>query len=512
MIFLFANFVDTTLEAALPVGATSAWVPPSASLKYPQPGVGEVVAVTLQDGYQEPEIVYVTSNPHTGEMVLLRGQEGTSEKAWPVGSLFTHTLTKASILWFSTGGASDLIAALQAQINALQAQLALQNQLIDDLKDYVDSKDGDLHAEFEQASASITTNAQAIATANYAMAQINTTLTASVSTNTAQISTTQQVIATNQSAQATINQTLSASINGVNSSLTNFQQAQATQNGAFATSLSTLTANYGNQQSQITNFQSAQVTQNGAFTTSINNLTTNYNNQQTQITAVASTANTLNGNLSGRYVISISAGQFASLELAAGSGTSNYSYFALNVSKFLVSDPTGTYTPFKFDTGAGVAYLDNIKVRTAVIDNLAVTSAKIANLTIANDKVVYNTITDRLIVGNGNYWGLSTSSRTTVESANYSTQGGELEILFSLTCVSTAVGDSYPQVFIVMDGSDILAVPWYIKGGTQDAREISVDVAPSAGPHSFSVRVQLAPGSGAAHIARARMKISEFIR
>lgn len=470
MIFLFDNFAETTLAFGLAQASTTVFVPQTDSERFSQPGTGEVLAVTLADGYQEPEVAYITSNPRNGTMVLLRGQEGTAAKDWPAGSQFVHTLTRASILWFSTGGASDLIAALQAELDAAEAQIAaLQGQVVA-LQSYVDNADADLQASIEQSNASISVLAQVVADNNYALSSITTTLMANVASNTANITTIYSTIATNQSAQATINSSLTASINGVSSSLTSFQSAQATQNGAFTSAISTLTASYGDQQAQITTTQ----------------------------TAVA----TLNGNLSGKYTIAISAGRFASLELAAGSGTSSYSYLALRIQDFYISDPSGQYTPFYFNTGTSTAYLQNVYITNAVIENL----------TITNTKIGYNQISNRLVSGNSLTYGLSTGFRTQIAAFSYTSGGGPIEFSTSITMESLAAGDTYPQLYLVVDGSDLLSVPWYIKGLTFDAREFSVDVFVGAGSHSFSVEAMLAGGSTACQTRRQRIKVEEFLR
>lgn len=470
MIFLFANFVDTTLALPLDQSASSAWVPQSASELYPQPTGTEVIAVTIQDGYQAPEIVYVTENAWTGEMVILRGREGTTAKSWPAGSLFIHTLTKASILWFSSGGATDLIAALQAQVDAQAAALAQANADILALKSYVDGKDADLEDSIEQANASITTNAQVIADTNYALAQLDINLSAQVSSNSANISVIYTTIATNQGAQSTINTTLNSRINGVESNLTIYQNAQADINGALSESIETLTASYGDQQAEITE----------------------------TATAIA----TINGNLSGKYTVAISAGAFASLELAAGSGTSSYSYFALRIQDFYIKDPTGTYTPFYFNTSTATAYLQNVYITNAVIENL----------TILNSKIGYNEITDRMVANSGAIYNLLVGSRTEVIAFYYGSAGGAIEAEFSLTLETTGTGPAYPQVYIVCNGVDALGVPWYIDGQRFDARELSTDISLGPGLYRFSLDIELAALSDACRTRRIRLKVTEYMR
>ena len=369
MIFLFANFAESTLEARLSQGDTVARVPSSEAARFPQPGAGEVCAVTLQDGKQDPEIVYITSNPLTGAMTVERGKEGTAVGTWMEGSLFVHTLTKASISWFSTGGAGAEIADLQAQIDGLTTSLAASNATIAALQAFVNASDADLIAMIEQSNASIATSALVIADTNYALAQLDLTLTAEVSSNSAQISNLFTVTANTDSALAIHDTTLTASINGVQANLTIFQTAQATTNEAVSSSIS-------------------------SFSASIGGLTAD-------VTATATAIATLDGNLSGKYVVAVTAGRFASLELAAGSGTSSYSYFALRVSDFYISDPSGTYTPFYFNTSTGTAYLQNVYITNAVIENLTIGTTKIANDAISQRGVAVSTTTWSN-VGDGN--------------------------------------------------------------------------------------------------------------
>lgn len=469
MIFLFANFVDTTLAAPLAQDATSAFVPQSASELYPQPTGTERIAVTLQDGYQAPEIVYVSANPRTGEMVIERGKEGTSAKTWPAGSLFIHTLTKESILWFSTGGAGELIAALQAQIDAQGATIAGLQSQIDALQVYVDEQDAELTAAIEQANASITQNAQVIADTNYALAQLDTTLTAAVASNTAKITSIYSAIATNQAAQATINTNLQASINGVSGNLSSFQTVQASANAAFVSSINTLTANYGTQQAQIT----------------IN------------ATAIA----TINGSLSGKYLVAISAGQFASFELAAGSGTASYSYAAFNVSKLYINDPTGTYNPFRFDTGTGTAYLQNAYIQNAWVENLTLTKGKIG----------YGEITDRanFTTAPGT---VLTSLDKYLAGGTYNGGGGALIIDTQLTVLAGTPGDSYINVSIYINGSLHKTWPWYFKNGAYDTKFVQDELSAVYAGTSVAVYARLNPGSSAAQVAIAELKLKEYMR
>lgn len=469
MIFRFANFAESTLSLALSQDATSVFIPPSDAGLFPALGVGEVCAVTLEDGYQSPEIVYVTSNPGTGTLGIERAKEGTSAKAWPAGSLFVHTLTRESILWFSSGGATDLIADLQAQIDALVAADAAQDAAIAALQSYVDEKVLDLTASIEQSNASISVLSQVVADNNFAMTQITTTLTANVSSNTAQISTIFSTIATNQSAQATINSNLTASINGVQSNLNSYQTAQATQNAAFTSSITTLTASYGNQQAQVT----------------------------TNTTAIA----TINGSLSGKYLVAISAGQFASFELAAGSGTSSYSYAAFNVSKFYINDPTGTYNPFRFDTGTGTAYLQNAYIQNAWVENLTLTKGKIG----------YNEITDRASFVAAPSLVLTAVDQQVV-AGYYGSAGGDLEIDTQLTVLAGAPGDSYISVSVYVNGGLLKSWPWYFKTGAYDTKFVQAATSPGSGLFYMEIRAKLETGSSSATVSIAELKVKEFNR
>ena len=82
--FVFANYVDTTLAAAVSSTATSLSLSSSANL--PVLGPGEVMPLTLNDAATGLvyEIVYVTAISGT-TLTVLRGQEGTAAQNWSSG-------------------------------------------------------------------------------------------------------------------------------------------------------------------------------------------------------------------------------------------------------------------------------------------------------------------------------------------------------------------------------------------------------------------------------------------
>lgn len=105
--FLYANFFATELIASVGVGDTVLQIPPSAAQQLQNFTSGFYAPMALWDGQNPPEIVYVTENPQTGALTVIRGQEGTSPFGWSSGTQLISSLTagviNAALQAYNTG-------------------------------------------------------------------------------------------------------------------------------------------------------------------------------------------------------------------------------------------------------------------------------------------------------------------------------------------------------------------------------------------------------------------------
>lgn len=95
--FLFANFVAAELVASCKATDTVLQINPQAAAALPGVGASQQIALTLWDGTLPPEIVYCTTNNHSGSITVVRAQEGTTAQAWAQGSQVKCTITAAVI-------------------------------------------------------------------------------------------------------------------------------------------------------------------------------------------------------------------------------------------------------------------------------------------------------------------------------------------------------------------------------------------------------------------------------
>jgi hypothetical protein len=91
---LFANFAQTTLEAALTVGGLSLTINSGDVSKFPVLAGGDYYFLTLFDGEQDPEIVKVTAAA-SEVLTIQRAQESTNSAAWAVGTVALLAMTAA---------------------------------------------------------------------------------------------------------------------------------------------------------------------------------------------------------------------------------------------------------------------------------------------------------------------------------------------------------------------------------------------------------------------------------
>lgn len=112
MILLFANNAGSTLASGLPAsgaGSTTVVLATGTGVLFPNPGAGQAFKLTLVDAATETlfEICLCTA-VSTDTLTVLRGQEGTTARAWNVGDLANN---------FNTAGAAA--AAVQADQHQL---------------------------------------------------------------------------------------------------------------------------------------------------------------------------------------------------------------------------------------------------------------------------------------------------------------------------------------------------------------------------------------------------------
>ena len=112
---LFANQAQTTLAAPVTNTATTIYVAEGTASYFPNPAAGQAFKLTLLDSLSSliVEIVLVTAV--TGDaLTVVRGQEGTTPRAWKIGDFAANLMTAG------TGNAF-------AQIDDLNDQKYVQN-------------------------------------------------------------------------------------------------------------------------------------------------------------------------------------------------------------------------------------------------------------------------------------------------------------------------------------------------------------------------------------------------
>ena len=94
--FVFSNFINTTLSAAVTSTDTSLSV--TSATNFPTLETGQQIPVTLINAATQTvyEIIYVTAISGT-TITVLRGQEGTVAQAWSIGDLVKGCITAATV-------------------------------------------------------------------------------------------------------------------------------------------------------------------------------------------------------------------------------------------------------------------------------------------------------------------------------------------------------------------------------------------------------------------------------
>ena len=112
---LFANNAQTTLAGAITSSQTTANLAPGTGSLFPQPSAGQYFKMTFVDAATGliNEIVNVT-NVTSDAITMIRGQEGTTARAWSSGDIAAN---------FHTAGAMQAMAQ-QGQVQSGQFNYA----------------------------------------------------------------------------------------------------------------------------------------------------------------------------------------------------------------------------------------------------------------------------------------------------------------------------------------------------------------------------------------------------
>lgn len=121
--FIYADNVSTTLAAAISNSSTTINLSSSANL--PTLASGDIFAITLSDAATRTyfEVCHVTAITGSA-LTVIRGQDGTSARAWSVGdlaygALTTGELTQASTLLYGP----KYLSFFQSNVGALDGQI-----------------------------------------------------------------------------------------------------------------------------------------------------------------------------------------------------------------------------------------------------------------------------------------------------------------------------------------------------------------------------------------------------
>ena len=400
MIFLFSNFAEATLSSRLEAGDTTLRVAVEDAGRFPQPDAGARFSAIIYDGDQAPEVVWGVSNPLTGDIVVERGKESSVAKRWLPGSAFIHTLTTASIEYFTASGQQDWIDALVAEDIAIRATLAEEVAAREALAAQVDSNFGTLNSGILANSAAVQLVGTAVADQQAANAAYQVTLSGRVGDAEGLIEDNYLLFTTFESVQTAFNVSLSARVDDADAAILSVGNAQADFESATTTTLDALTADLGDTSAALAVEQGARVTQYDALAGAQTTLSSTIAGVSGSLVASQLVLADIEGNIETRYGINLTAGGvFAGFSVMAGTGpaggTVSQARFA--VDDFILSDASGLYTPFVFDVADGIAYLENIAVHGASIENASIGTAQIANAAIGTAQIANAAITNALI-------------------------------------------------------------------------------------------------------------------
>lgn len=116
MAVLFANFAQTTLASGIAASGAATSLSLTDASEMPNPGAGDYFYLILQNELKQREIVKVSSRAGN-TLTVVRGQEGTTIRAWDTNDLAWTTLTKQGIADIKAEIAADIAAAKAEAIN-----------------------------------------------------------------------------------------------------------------------------------------------------------------------------------------------------------------------------------------------------------------------------------------------------------------------------------------------------------------------------------------------------------
>lgn len=116
---LFANNARGTLKVAATALDTALTLDVGQGALFPTPGVGEQFRCTLVDTLGNIEITKVTTRVADGFTVVVRGQEGTVPRAFPIGSRVSLRVTKETLEGLRDGESLGTMAQQNANAVAI---------------------------------------------------------------------------------------------------------------------------------------------------------------------------------------------------------------------------------------------------------------------------------------------------------------------------------------------------------------------------------------------------------
>ncbi len=241
--FVFANNAVSYLAENLAQNSSVLRIPVGTAGMFPVPGARERFVAYIEDGKQDPEIVYVTSNPLTGLMAIERGQEDTAAQTWQAGAIVIHSTSRDSLEWLATGGAAAIVLDnFNTELQTQAAAIAALRVIVGDLGQGTNENLNSLRRELEAAQAAILQQAQVYADMNFSFAQLRTEVTATLASNEATVISLMNTVANSEEAIATFRTEVMAELNGVNASILAETEARVTADEATAEQLTQLTA------------------------------------------------------------------------------------------------------------------------------------------------------------------------------------------------------------------------------------------------------------------------------
>lgn len=252
MIFLFSNFGDSRLSAALEADATVVRIPAQDAAKFPQPATEDQrFAAILSDGVNSPEVVWCSDNPLTGELTVERGKEFSVARRWLAGTNLVHTLTTASIEYFTTGGQIDWIEDLQGQIDELDVRIDELEDSFGGLQDDFTAVQAYWSVQYNDAYAAILVTQQGFADIDTAWASYQLTVNAALDDANANVSQALTAFADLESAWSSYQIDVNAALGEATADIQQTMTALADLESAQASVNLQLTANFEDASAQI---------------------------------------------------------------------------------------------------------------------------------------------------------------------------------------------------------------------------------------------------------------------